>query len=1139
MNSLRNSKVFSLFGAFFLLLICLSSAVPGNSLAQTSSGAQDLRISTVAKGNFQLFSATPSQTLSSNGNWFYTFSWTRKIAARNGYILVSQLQSDNKYHVVARFPTNLSTQTLPGIGTVTTGADFAPGKSYRLSYYSKPYAPHTTDYVILRSIFVTPAAPAQVSAPITITSPSAGQQWTMGSIKTISWNPPSGVSKVDISLAKLVNLGLSCTQTSCPTGWQPIGTIAQNVNNSGNFSWVVGETSRGSATAGEYRVTIGPPGATPTYSSTFNITSASTNQIIMVTNPPVSQTIPQWQIGTSKNITWTPPSGQSTVTIQVVERLMTDCYYNPNSTDPYQCDLPNGGTLTIPNVPNSGSYAWTVAAIPQTINSNGQFAIRIFAGDWSGISGSFYITSASTGSGSTTIRVGQLVALNQIIYYVASNGLYKVPANVLTSWGWNSSILVANSAEAALTIRGEIPPRDPACSNPIDQINLLCGTTSGGSTPTNFALSVTVTGSGSVTCAIGTASAVTCPVSSSVLAGKTIVLTASPSTRFISWSGSVCSSSGTTCTFTMPSAPVSLGANFSASTGGTTFIPAELISPTVFTNTSGTETFTWNDVAAAGNVNSSGQSVGGKYWLQVGTGRGLGDLSSGLTLDATSKQVTGLPKDGVTQIYVRLWTHEKAKVDPGDNSTWTSYKDYTFIAANGSTGGNGGNTGGNNTGFVKATMTLPAQLPGSSYNFTWGGAVGGDGKYWLQIANNPDQRDTGTDNQNTGILSSGDVVVNLTHKQVNGLPTDGRTLYVRLWTHSATTDWSNNYVDYQVKASGTGGTGGNTGGDPTISFKVNGGSSANLTFGNGVQYSWTTTNAKYVQVKLSSVIDNGYQLHPEAVNSSDINACTQFPYWLMPGGYSLALNLPANHNLPANGNYDSLVNGGIEYIPSTGQTLTSAIGSPGILQQLHSCVLPRTFTVTATAVKNNSCQDGPCSTATVTMRMPAAGKFSDLWLPANLGAGNPWYRYLGSDTPNGSWANVEPGGWAVFPVYISSYVSPITAQISLAPLPATIFSYFGVDFNGLGDLTGITYTPDANPTIINQPTGANSKVKIGSLRINMNISLRYPVAFQLKTQVGSDVKTSYILVTDPREYQATTLEGAAKPSSSSYNYPAQ
>jgi hypothetical protein len=165
-------------------------------------------------------------------------------------------------------------------------------------------------------------------------------------------------------------------------------------------------------------------------------------------------------------------------------------------------------------------------------------------------------------------------------------------------------------------------------------------------------------------------------------------------------------------------------------------------------------TFTW-----------AASSGAGAYWLDVGSAVGQGNIfgqNVGLT---TSQTVNGLPTNGST-VYVKLWTLL--------GGTWLS-NDYTYKAA-------GGNT--------NAVITSPAPgsaAAGANIPFTWT-AVSGATVYWLNIGTVPGARDLY--DQSQGLATS---------KTVPGLPTDGSTLYVRLWTGTAA---GYEYNDYTFKASG-------------------------------------------------------------------------------------------------------------------------------------------------------------------------------------------------------------------------------------------------------------------------------------------------------------------------------------------------
>jgi photosystem II stability/assembly factor-like uncharacterized protein len=193
------------------------------------------------------------------------------------------------------------------------------------------------------------------------------------------------------------------------------------------------------------------------------------------------------------------------------------------------------------------------------------------------------------------------------------------------------------------------------------------------------------------------------------------------------------------------------GAYRATVTGATT--PAEILSPPPGSFLPGASTtFTW----------SKGRGVSG-YWLYVGTSVGAGDLYSASQGSATSTTVSGLPSDGRT-LYVRLWS--------AIGTGW-EFRDYTYRAY---------------TPPVPAEMLTPAPgsaLSASSATFTWsmGTAVS---QYAIWI---------GSSLANNDLYLSG--ALTATSVTISSLPTDGRTLYLRLWSGSGDT-WS--FRDYTYRA---------------------------------------------------------------------------------------------------------------------------------------------------------------------------------------------------------------------------------------------------------------------------------------------------------------------------------------------------
>jgi FG-GAP repeat len=153
------------------------------------------------------------------------------------------------------------------------------------------------------------------------------------------------------------------------------------------------------------------------------------------------------------------------------------------------------------------------------------------------------------------------------------------------------------------------------------------------------------------------------------------------------------------------------------------------------------------------------------YWLDVGSVQGQGNIFGQNVALVTSQTVSGLPTNG-SNVYVRLWTLT--------GGTWTS-NDYTYKAANGNS---------------IATLTSPvpsSALSGSSVTFLWNAATGASA-YWL---------DVGTAQGQGNIF--GQNLALATSRTVSGIPTDGSTVYVRLWTLANNAWQSNSYV---FKASG-------------------------------------------------------------------------------------------------------------------------------------------------------------------------------------------------------------------------------------------------------------------------------------------------------------------------------------------------
>jgi hypothetical protein len=227
--------------------------------------------------------------------------------------------------------------------------------------------------------------------------------------------------------------------------------------------------------------------------------------------------------------------------------------------------------------------------------------------------------------------------------------------------------------------------------------------------------------------------------------------------------------------------------------------PADMQSPAPGSTLPGsTVTFSWNSVNAS------------EYDIYVGTTSGDHDLFARNVGAVTSYTVTGLPANGST-LYVRLWSHLP--------NGWF-YNDYTYKAASG---------GGGGTTFI-GQMTSPvpgSTLPGSSVTFTWTKSATAS-EYFIYIGTSSGGKDVFAQNVGSALSYS-----------VGGLPTNGGTLYVRLWSHLDS--WY--YNDYTYTAASGGG-----GGGTTFTAQMTSPTPGSTLAGSSVTFAWTksTTASEYV-----------------------------------------------------------------------------------------------------------------------------------------------------------------------------------------------------------------------------------------------------------------------------------------------------
>jgi subtilase family serine protease len=176
-----------------------------------------------------------------------------------------------------------------------------------------------------------------------------------------------------------------------------------------------------------------------------------------------------------------------------------------------------------------------------------------------------------------------------------------------------------------------------------------------------------------------------------------------------------------------------------------------LTSPTPRSTFTGpSATFTWTTV-----------SGGVGYWLFLGTaGVGSKNLYDSGQQSSTSATFSSLPVNGET-IYARVYTRY--------NGTLV-YNDYTYTAW-----------------MQPPVMTSPtpgSTLTGSSATFTWTAAASGNQGYWLFLGT------TGVGSKN--LYDSGQQTS--TSASFNSLPTNGETIYARVYTRYNGTLVYNDYI---------------------------------------------------------------------------------------------------------------------------------------------------------------------------------------------------------------------------------------------------------------------------------------------------------------------------------------------------------
>jgi hypothetical protein len=241
---------------------------------------------------------------------------------------------------------------------------------------------------------------------------------------------------------------------------------------------------------------------------------------------------------------------------------------------------------------------------------------------------------------------------------------------------------------------------------------------------------------------------------------------------------------GNQCTLTVSGTQVVSGTQyvFSQWQDGTTNTSDVVTAP----QTTATYTATFNVTAAGVYSPAPGSTLTGNsatfqwwgppgttaFWIDIGSSVGGNQYyqSGSLPTTTLSTTVSSLPTDGST-VYVRLYSLV--------NNAWQPL-DFTYTAFN-----------ANN---AKGVITSPAPgstLPGSSVTFTWSAGAGATA-YWIDAGSTPG----GNQYFQSGNLG------NVLMTTVSGLPTNGSTVYVTLYSYVGGQWLSNQYTYTAYNISG-------------------------------------------------------------------------------------------------------------------------------------------------------------------------------------------------------------------------------------------------------------------------------------------------------------------------------------------------
>jgi hypothetical protein len=236
---------------------------------------------------------------------------------------------------------------------------------------------------------------------------------------------------------------------------------------------------------------------------------------------------------------------------------------------------------------------------------------------------------------------------------------------------------------------------------------------------------------------------------------------------------------------------------------------------------------------------------GSAYWLDVGSTQGAHDYYSSGNLGTTlSSTVNGLPTNG-TSVYATLYS----MISGVWTATSSSYTSLNAAAAAG----------------VLVSPTPGTNLPGSGVTFGWSAGSSATA-YWLDVGSSTGAHD---------YYSSGNTLGTATSDTVNGLPTDGSTVYVTLYS-LVSGQWIGNTYTYTALAGSSG------------LAQMQTPSPGSTLSGSTATFTWTSdANATAYWVDISAVGPGGHDLD----SSGNLNALTETVYNLPGDGSTIYVTL--------------------------------------------------------------------------------------------------------------------------------------------------------------------------------------------------------------------------------------------------------